>query len=633
MDQEIVNDIFLAQQEFNKYYNDVYNCKIVAPPYYPWNVPHLFFFDKRDGFSRFESGIIGSILNTYDYVFDYERFEVGTNIIYWILAKQSTSVKLIRISYNWTTVSSSVEQTMTYVEWVNYKFFYMPHVRWEVSTIANGSSTSDILTWDTASWRVRIKHESNASWWTGSWYEWMYVYCYDWQASTSAWVWQVLYVDYKVDAQYLDVTSAWWKVSPTKLRYKMFADWGTVLAFVWSDFVYTIPTYDIYSPTSWHIVLAAANIQNPVDVLYANNRVFAIQRNLTNTLSNNILWGGEGFFSLYYWGTSLIWSIPSAYNITQFQNYILIMSWNAIDTIAQITTKINNIDVTMDIIVNVTRDVTLMWQNAFKTYNEGLYIFTKNKKFFAVTILSQNIYRYQVTLQNQWIYMQKHFDTFNDNDKINVVVENTDIYIIRTTDVWTDVYIYDSFFKWWHRWHTELFISWLKQNIFYWDNLYTTVSGSVIDEPDGINKTYTQSVQCVIGEQTLFAVKNLAYTKFVIGNRTDKEAYVVWDTYSWWDNVQYTLGLEKSRYFTKISSATSSGMMGTALLGTWIYMIWGEASSKVSPIANLEVACNFPYEVWLITVIAKDEFKFVLGWIVTWYASYNIAFTPQSNSF
>ena len=125
---ELQNDFFLAQQEFNKYYNDIYNCKIVAPPYYPWNVPHLFFFDKRDGFSRYESNILGTTFNSYDYIFDYERFEVGSNIIYWFLAKQSTNVKLVRIGFNGTTVTTTVEQTMSFVEWVNYKFLHKKYI-------------------------------------------------------------------------------------------------------------------------------------------------------------------------------------------------------------------------------------------------------------------------------------------------------------------------------------------------------------------------------------------------------------------------------------------------------------------------------------------------------------------------
>ena len=43
--------------------------------------------------------------------------------------------------------------------------------------------------------------------------------------------------------------------------------------------------------------------------------------------------------------------------------------------------------------------------------------------------------------------MQKFFDTFTDNDKVSIAVENTDVYIIRNTDSGTDVYIYDSFYK------------------------------------------------------------------------------------------------------------------------------------------------------------------------------------------
>lgn len=63
--------------------------------------------------------------------------------------------------------------------------------------------------------------------------------------------------------------------------------------------------------------------------------------------------------------------------------------------------------------------------------------------------------------------MQKFFDTFTDNDKVSIAVENTDVYIIRNTDIGTDVYIYDSFYKGWHRWHTELMLTGRKQDVFY----------------------------------------------------------------------------------------------------------------------------------------------------------------------
>lgn len=38
-------------QEFNKFYTDVVNCEITAPPYYNGRVPQTFFFKKRRAFA------------------------------------------------------------------------------------------------------------------------------------------------------------------------------------------------------------------------------------------------------------------------------------------------------------------------------------------------------------------------------------------------------------------------------------------------------------------------------------------------------------------------------------------------------------------------------------------------------
>ena len=77
---------------------------------------------------------------------------------------------------------------MTYVSGVNYKFFYMPHVRGEASTVANASSSSNVLTGSTATGRLRIENNTNATWWTGSNadYAGKYLYLYDGTDAASA---------------------------------------------------------------------------------------------------------------------------------------------------------------------------------------------------------------------------------------------------------------------------------------------------------------------------------------------------------------------------------------------------------------------------------------------------------------
>ena len=159
------------------------------------------------------------------------------------------------------------------------------------------------------------------------------------------------------------------------------------------------------------------------------------------------------------------------------------MSKSSIDTVAQITAKINGEDLALDVLVNVTRDVTIFKQNSFVVYNEGLYVFTDSKKFFAVTITSANIYRYQVLLQNQGIYMQKFFDGFAEDDNVSIFIEDSDIYLFKENEDGTEIFLFDSFYKGWHRWSTSLRINGKTLDAFYGKNLYETSDGSLRDDP------------------------------------------------------------------------------------------------------------------------------------------------------
>lgn len=86
---------FLLGQEFNKNFADVLNCKIVAPPYYPGEVPHTFFFAKRDGFARQFADELSTQLDAYDEVIDFERIVTGTLVTYWFIVKSGANVLLL----------------------------------------------------------------------------------------------------------------------------------------------------------------------------------------------------------------------------------------------------------------------------------------------------------------------------------------------------------------------------------------------------------------------------------------------------------------------------------------------------------------------------------------------------------
>lgn len=126
---EYVN--YPLSQEFNKFYSDVLNCKVVSPPYYPGQVPQSFFFKKRDGFSKTYVTELGNSLSSYTEIYDFEVIELGTVVVFWVLAKSGTNVVLVKVKYDYVSTVRTVTtpHTAPFDASVNYKFLYMPHVR------------------------------------------------------------------------------------------------------------------------------------------------------------------------------------------------------------------------------------------------------------------------------------------------------------------------------------------------------------------------------------------------------------------------------------------------------------------------------------------------------------------------
>ena len=109
----------LMSQEFNKNFSDIHNCKIVAPPYYPGEVPQTFFLAKRDAFLKEYSEHIGTALDGYSEILDYQRFDIaGQDFIYWFLVRDNLQVKLIHLHAVGSSLGTvtQVGPTRTFVE-------------------------------------------------------------------------------------------------------------------------------------------------------------------------------------------------------------------------------------------------------------------------------------------------------------------------------------------------------------------------------------------------------------------------------------------------------------------------------------------------------------------------------------
>lgn len=131
-------------------------------------------------------------------------------------------------------------------------------------------------------------------------------------------------VDYKHNDRFLVVTSGGWHVPPFDVKWEMFKEFGSVLSFIGPSYIYTVPEYDMTEHTPRVFPLRAFN--DPVDCAYANGKLYAIERSAVAKYSRNVIKGAEGKNAGYRGSDTLLSSVTEAFNILQFQNYVLVIS-------------------------------------------------------------------------------------------------------------------------------------------------------------------------------------------------------------------------------------------------------------------------------------------------------------------
>lgn len=149
-------------------------------------------------------------------------------------------------------------------------------------------------------------------------------------------------------------------------------------------------------------------------------------------------------------------------------------------------------------------------------YNGGLYVFTDNKKFVGVSIVSENVYRYVVSLQNQGIYLQKFFDNFSSDDTVRIFIEDLDIFLFKSNADGTEIFRYSNFYKGWYRWSSTLRILSKNGSAYYGENIYDTFASALTDDPLGAASAFSQSMQIVSGEDNIFSLKKQFFTKLYV---------------------------------------------------------------------------------------------------------------------
>lgn len=176
----------------------------------------------------------------------------------------------------------------------------------------------------------------------------------------------------------------------------------------------------------------------------------------------------------------------------------------------------------------MTRDIAIYAQNYFLIYNQGFYIISNNKRFLSVTITPQPNDKYTITLTPQGMYIQKFLDAIVSTDKVRFWVYDQDIYILHWNGTFTNIFLYKNFYQGWIRWTTSLFVNGFKLGKYFGSNIYYTSSTTSLDAG---SVGYSQSIQLVGGEDNIFQVKRMFFTKLIIGNNTTPTTEVIHSSY------------------------------------------------------------------------------------------------------
>lgn len=604
--------------DFNKLYTDVINCKIVPPPYYQGFVPHSFFLDKRDWFwqiySKEKFREIG-----YEEIFDIEEF--GNKFLY-IIGKKQGKILVIRYDTEANTYWV-IRNEENWKEGINYKFLYVNTAKGKLDAL----NVPNIKSWTGSEvelvhgWGTTEKLSGTTTEMAG---KYVYVYSKRDGATEPAGIWQIMKIDFVKDGKY-NVASTGWVTKIDQGKARIYDSYGATLAFLSTDKIYVI--HDFEEDRFGQIpndILPIPSIENPLDAIYENNRLYVIQQPKENSWGScNVFVGNVGFFAFYYAGKSLIGSAIDAYNITSFQNYILILTKKGIDIIQTVSTNVGNSTYTFEVLSNMTRDITVYWQNQFLIYNQWFYILSNTKRFYGVSITPQPNDKYTIELSQQGAYIQKFLDNIQKTDKIRFWVHDQDIYILQWTGQYTNIYIHNHQYKWWMRWQTNLFLMGYKYEKFFGSNIYTI--GNHLDEDEGaIN--YEQVIRIIAGEDNIYQLKKLAFTKIVVWQNMSRFAVLTHHAHTGWYLEQTNASLRTAAYFDYNERRTPPKMSDL------FYTSWPGRVVSWAPIAVLEVPAIIDINIDIIEIRGTSKQRLHYWGLCIWYHLHDAQVTEYFNT-
>lgn len=515
----------MLQQDFNKVYTDIENCIITKPPYLNWRVPQTFYFDKRGWFEVFENlwyDRIYDVISNSDW--EYYLWSIWSDIV---LKKWTTTL---------LSTTKAEDKNFKFIYWTSCKWVSVENWTWLVSNITDP---------------LNIYLEDSTKSWTVNAYAGMFVYIYN----ATAWTWQVLNIVSNTDTK---LYISWIEADITWGEYKIFNSLWSIPFFLWWDALYWI--HDDNE------IIKVENFSWINDIVFAHNRFFSSDSNW----NINKWWIGN--YSLYQDWTSNVTTISSLYSMASFQDYLLLLSSDSISLI-----KKENITIWWETTEEftwslVTRDFWLFSMWAFEIYNQWLYILNSSKKFISLSINSVSDNKFTTKVSDEWIYIQQYLDNIWSWSSVNVYIDSNEIKIINTWAGSTDIYIFDRYYKWWHRWSSSIEIFWYYNVIdkYFWADLYNIWTSDY----DINTVEFKQKIKLIFWEESFTAFKNIKFQKLILWTNTTEWIIMNYIITSWQDLIRFPKEIKWTKLLQQGSvwNASKGSMLGQTILGLWL--IW-----------------------------------------------------------
>jgi len=572
----------LLQQDANKLYPDIANFDIVPPPHRPWRVSHTFFLKRRGWFAEYEDF-------WWDKVIDYLEFWWSK---YW-LVKSWTDLKLMK---DW---SATTLFTWTYSSLVNHRLLLVSACSW---------TKLDSWTWATSnvtSWVYTITDSTKSR--TTNAFALKYIYVYE----AATWQWQVFRISSNTATEL--TLERWWSVQPTNIKYHIFTSFSEVPALISNDWLYIV-----HNDTTIQKVI---NFSTVVDVIYNLWRMMYVDSN------DNVVVSYQWYSCLFIDQTSIIWTFSWLNAMVQFQDFVLMMSSTRVWMI-----KKESVEVIDSEVIDVFKPVIIsnllwtFWRKSFAVYNQWLYLFTSAKRFVALTITPSWTDRYTVTQEDQWIYIQQYLDSIWNTNDVSIAINAEKIVFVNSSSTSYNMYIYDTYYKFWHRWDTELPIHGVVvfNNIYYlWDMVYDY---DVSYTKDILTLDYTPYLKVIFGESDIFSLKNIITNKYYIWKNTDSNTKITRKAHVDWWKYSVSTTLKDSQYILNSSIYNANWTQWSTVLWYWIFWwYWFSASDYLIAWTNI---IEIPISILCSLMEIEIEWDIEFWWMILWYSISEPVVTP-----